>query len=153
MLGDVNRTERHMTCSPADVLDVLADGWAYASWVVGAARVRAVDPEWPQPGSRIHHSVGLWPALLHDSTSSLEWSPRGVRLSARGWPAGQAEVSVQVEAEDDGTRVVLLEDATAGPARLMPPPLRRLLLEPRNRESLRRLAFLAERRRYRDPEN
>lgn len=153
MLSPVNRTERHLTCSPEDVVEVLADGWAYASWVVGAARVRAVDPQWPQPGSRIHHSVGVWPALLHDSTEALEWSPpHRLRLSARGWPAGEAEVVVEIEPDDEGCRVVLLEDASAGPGRLVPAPLRHLLLEPRNRESLRRLAFLAERRRDRPPE-
>ncbi len=29
---------------------MLSDGWLYASWVVGASRVRDVDPRWPSPG-------------------------------------------------------------------------------------------------------
>ena len=52
--------------TPADVFAVLADGWLYPSWVVGASRVRGVDGTWPQPGSRIHHSVGVWPLLIDD---------------------------------------------------------------------------------------
>ena len=37
---------------------VLEDGWLYATWVVGAASTSAVDHDWPQAGSRLHHSVG-----------------------------------------------------------------------------------------------
>ena len=37
--------------APADdVWSVLADGWRYANWVVGASRIREVDPQWPEPG-------------------------------------------------------------------------------------------------------
>ena len=41
-----------------DVWSVLSDGWLYPLWVVGASRMRDVDPDWPAVGSRIHHSVG-----------------------------------------------------------------------------------------------
>lgn len=38
--------------APAEaVWSVLADGWSYANWVVGAARVRDVDPGWPAQGT------------------------------------------------------------------------------------------------------
>ncbi len=38
--------------APAEaVWSVLADGWSYANWVVGAARVRDVDPGWPAQGA------------------------------------------------------------------------------------------------------
>ena len=47
------------------VWDVLADGWDYATWVVGASRVRDVDRTWPAEGSRIHHSFGLWPVVVN----------------------------------------------------------------------------------------
>ena len=52
--------------APAEVVwSVLADGWLfYAAWVVGASRIRAVEPEWPNPGGRLHHSFGVWPALI-----------------------------------------------------------------------------------------
>jgi len=73
------------------VWSVLADGWMYATWVVGASRIRAVRPHWPQLGSRIHHSFGVWPALIDDHTEVLECDPgRELLLKARGWPAGEA---------------------------------------------------------------
>ena len=61
------------------VWEVLSDGWLYALWVVGASRMREVDHGWPQPGARLHHSVGSWPLLLDDVTESLQCVP-GSRL-------------------------------------------------------------------------
>jgi len=37
--------------TPAAVHAVLADGWAYAGWVVGASHVRAVQADWPDAAS------------------------------------------------------------------------------------------------------
>ena len=37
-------------------------GWSFATWVVGACRIRSVDPGWPSAGTGIEHSVGAWPA-------------------------------------------------------------------------------------------
>ena len=54
-------TDKVMRCTPEDVWNVLADGWLYGLWVVGASRIRGVDRSWPSPDSRIHHSVGSWP--------------------------------------------------------------------------------------------
>ena len=34
---------RHLDCAPEDVFRVLADGWLYPSWVVGASRIRSVE--------------------------------------------------------------------------------------------------------------
>ena len=51
---------------PQAVFAVLADGWLFSSWVVGAARGRAVDAGWPKPGARIHHSFGVWPVMVTD---------------------------------------------------------------------------------------
>ncbi len=61
-MADMIEVERHVKVSPADVFSVLADGWLYSGWVVGASRIRAVDEQWPAVGSKIHHSVGSWPA-------------------------------------------------------------------------------------------
>ena len=60
--------DRDIDATPDVVFDVLADGWVYAAWVVGASRVRSVDAGWPREGTRIHHSVGAWPLLVHDTT-------------------------------------------------------------------------------------
>ncbi len=131
---------------------VLADGFQYAAWVVGAARVRAVDAGWPTPRSRIHHSVGTWPVMLDDTTIALSCDPgRELVMQARGWPAGEARVELALTPSDDagagGCRIVIREDATHGPGRLIPRPLRQAAIGPRNAECLRRLAYLAERAR------
>ena len=143
---DAPEVVRDINAGAEEVWTVLSDGWAYASWVVGTARIRGVDPDWPQPGAAIHHSFGLWPALIDDSTEVLSAQPlRELLLKARGWPAGEAHVRVVLtEVGTDCTRVRLAEDAVAGPGQLIPRPLRQSLIAWRNTESLRRLAYLAE---------
>ena len=137
---------RVLHCPPAAVLSVLADGWTYAAWVVGTSRIRGVDPTWPAPGSRVEHSVGVWPAVLDDHTTVLSWDPEGgIEVQARGWPAGEARVRIDVRARaDGGSDVRMVEDAVAGPGTLIPRPLRTAAIVPRNTETLRRLALLAE---------
>lgn len=140
---------RAARCAPGDVLEVLADGWSYSSWVVGTARIRAVDRAWPEPGTRILHSVGAWPVLLDDETVVRAWDPeRSIELQARGWPAGEARVLIEVAPSPSGSgcRVRVTEDADRGPGTLVPRPLRTGVIGPRNVETLRRLTLLAERR-------
>ena len=143
----MSRNERHLDATPQQVWDVLADGWLYPLWVVGATRMRDVDPRWPEPGAVIHHSVGAWPLVLDDTTEVVESAPPGLlHLRARAWPSGEAGVRILLEASGAGTRVVIEEDASTGPARLLPGPLRHPLLRWRNTETLLRLAHVAERR-------
>jgi hypothetical protein len=143
-----------MACTPDDVFAVLEDGWIYPLWVVGAARIRDVDEAWPAPGSEIHHSVGPWPFLIDDTTSVRELQPgRMIRLTARAWPAGEADVRIEVQPTSEGCCVTITEQAVAGPATTIPKVLQDLGLHPRNVETLRRLAYLAENReaaRHRD---
>lgn len=132
------------------VFAVLADGWSYAGWVVGAAHIREVDPGWPAPGTRIHHSVGAWPAAVKDVTTVRAVDPpRLLDLEARLWPVGVARVRVELTSVPDGTEVVMSEEAVKGPTSLLPEAVQALFLVPRNRESLRRLADLAVRRESR----
>ena len=143
----MSRTTRVMDCTPQDVFDVLEDGWSYATWVVGAARIREVDEGWPKPGSRIHHSVGMWPLLLSDNTEVEHVdSPRELRLKVRAWPTGAGVVTMTCIPRGDKTEVVMEEQMVSGPASVLPKPMQDVLLHPRNVEALRRLAYLAERR-------
>ncbi|MCD9153756.1 SRPBCC family protein [Aeromicrobium duanguangcaii] len=138
---------RLIETTPERVWDVLADGWLYPLWVVGASRMRDVDATWPEVGARLHHSVGVWPALIDDDTSVLEVEPgRLLKLHARAWPAGAAEVTLTLSPQGAGTNVTIEEEPVSGPAVLMPGPLREPSLHWRNTETLRRLAFIAERR-------
>ena len=137
--------ERFFNASVLDVWSVLRNGWLYPTWVVGASRMRDVDDNWPAVGAKLHHSVGNWPFLIDDRTEVLDVIPeRRLRLKAHAWPAGAAEVVIELEEQGSGTRVSIQEDAVAGPAKFLPKPLRQLGMLPRNRETLKRLAFLAE---------
>lgn len=136
---------RILSCAPDDVFAVLANGWLYPSWVVGASRMRDVEHAWPSVGAAIHHSFGVWPLLVNDTTSILEWDPpRHALLKARGWPAGSAHVQIDVESTTAGCRVSITEDAVEGPGTLVPKPARDAAMLLRNRETLQRLAYLAE---------
>jgi uncharacterized protein YndB with AHSA1/START domain len=147
----VATVRRRIPAAPEDVWSVLADGWSFATWVVGACRIRSVDPGWPAAGTGIHHSVGAWPALLDDHTAVEESDPpRELVLRARARPLGEARVRLLLAPDGpDATVVTMREDAIAGPGLLVPRPVRRLLLVPRNVESLRRLDLLASGRRQR----
>ena len=140
-------TRREMGCTPQQVFDVLSDGWLLGLWVVGASRIRNVDPAWPVAGAAVHHSVGSWPVLLNDTTSVITIDRgRYLALRARAWPAGEADIQITVEPLPGGCRVSIAEDVAAGPGRLVPKILLNPILHWRNVESLRRLAYLAERR-------
>lgn len=141
----INR--RTMRATPQEVWDVLSDGWLYPLWVVGASRMREVDPEWPDVGARLHHSVGTWPLLIDDTTEVMEVEPQHrLRLHARAWPSGTAGVTLRLEPTGLHTQVTLEEDPVGGPATLVPRLVRTPALAWRNVESLRRLAFVVERR-------
>lgn len=134
-----------MNCSPKAVFDVLSDGWTYATWVVGAARIRSVDESFPAPGSKIHHSVGLWPALISDNTEVEHVDPpHELQLRVRAWPTGEGQVNIICEPDGERTKVTMIEKAVSGPARLIPTPAENLILRVRNTETLKRLAYLAE---------
>jgi uncharacterized protein YndB with AHSA1/START domain len=145
---DMTTVERAMNTTPQRVWEMLADGWLYPLWVVGATRMRDVDEDWPTVGSRLHHSVGVWPLVINDDTEVTECEPmQRLGLRARGWPfLGEADVLLELEAQGAGTRVVMSEDAATPPGTLVPKPVRAPGIQWRNTESLRRLAFLAERR-------
>ena len=136
---------RLIKASPDRVWSVLADGWLYPLFVVGASRMRDVDEGWPAVGTRLHHSVGSWPLLIDDNTEVLEVDPGNrLVLVARAWPAGEANVEFVLEQRGSQTLVTIREDATAGPGLLVPKPLREVQLNLRNDETLQRLAYVVE---------
>ena len=49
---------RDIAATRPRVWDVLANGWTYSGWVVGNSRIRAVDPNWPAPGSLLRREAG-----------------------------------------------------------------------------------------------
>jgi len=137
---------RLVLAAPEQVWSVLADGWAYERWVVGARRIRHVDPAWPAPGARFHHEVGVGPAHLDDSTQVVESRPGERLVLGVGFrPAGTALVSIELSSPAPGrTSITITERPTGGPARRA--PWARTALRLRNVLALRRLARIVETR-------
>ena len=126
--------------TPQQVFDVLRDGRSYQHWVVGTRAIRAVDPGWPAPGSRIHYTVGYRPLRKDGATSALAYEPDArLELEAHAWPAGTAGIVLTAEAVEEGTRVAIDEAPRRGPARLLHNPLAAAAIALRNVETLRRL--------------
>ncbi|WP_228493407.1 MULTISPECIES: SRPBCC family protein [unclassified Rathayibacter] len=141
----MSRNTRVFHCPPESVFAVFASGWLFPSWVVGASRMRQVDADWPHVGAQLHHSFGIWPFVIDDATTALEWSPsQRFVIQAAGWPLGEARVRLEVEPHPRGCRVRIHENAVKGPGTLLPKPLLHAGLWLRNVETLRRLAHMAE---------
>ncbi|NKS88348.1 SRPBCC family protein [Rhodococcus hoagii] len=141
------RFEAHWetTASPDKVWEVLADGWRYPGWVVGASRMRAVDPAWPAPGARIHHSVGLWPFLIDDHTEVLEEDP-GKSLTLLARAKAFAGPDRNPGPPRRGGSVIEMGEHLASPPMsvVSAERRRRLAAVPAQPECIRRLALLAE---------
>lgn len=141
----MSRNTRVFHCPPESVFAVLASGWLFPSWVVGASRMRTVDADFPHVGAQLHHSFGLWPLVIDDRTTVLEWDPpRRMIIQAAGWPMGEARVRLEVEPHPRGAKVRIHEAAVKGPGTLIPRPLLHAGLWLRNIETLRRLAHMAQ---------
>ena len=139
--------KRDTTATRAQVWDVVADGWTYSQWVVGNSRMRAVEPDWPAVGSKIHHTIGIWPVVINDETEVESCAPEEeLVLLARTRPFGQARITLRLHDVADGCRIEMAEVPVGGPLNLIPRRLALAAAFPRNRECTWRLASLAERR-------
>jgi uncharacterized protein YndB with AHSA1/START domain len=136
-----------MPVPPQAVWEVLADPGEYGYWVVGSKVIRDADADWPAPGSKFHHTIGVGPFKVSDHTVALEaeWPHRMV-LRAKGRPIGTAKVTLTMTPRDGGTVVQMVEqpDGVYRPLKLN--PLLHLMTLARNAESLMRLEELAVRK-------
>lgn len=138
---------RETTASREEVWNILANGWTYSQWVVGNTRMRAVDPAWPAPGSKIHHTIGIWPIALNDETVVESCTPQeDLVLLAKGRPFGAARITLRLYDTLTGSRIEMAEVPVGGPLNWVPRRLALAAAYPRNRECTRRLVVLAERR-------
>ena len=125
------------------VFEVVSDPTTYPEWLVGCREVRAVDDDWPQPGSVFHHRVGLiGPLTLADSTKSLAVDPPRLlvqEVRARPLVRGRAEFRL-AEVTPDRTRITIDETVIGHMAPLA--PLLAKSIEARNRASLNALVAI-----------
>ncbi len=136
----------HIDAPPERVFAVLADWRAYGHWVVGAKRIRGVDPGFPARGTRFFPVVGIGPLELPAETEVLEVEPgRRLVLHAKASPLGTAINEIVLEPDGTGgTTVHFREDPGDRLSAFLFTPLTHLLVRGRNEESLRRLKSLAE---------
>lgn len=133
---------------PERAFRMLEDPKTFERLVAGARRIRRFDPRWPEPGTCIHHTVGIPPLLLRDSTEVIDLQdPSRLRLEARIWPLGTLLVEFAFSPHPDGCTLVVRERPTAGV--LNAPRLRHLTsaaVRLRNLEICRRYRRLIEQR-------
>ena len=137
----------YVDAPPDAVFDVLADARTYAHWVVGSSEVRGVEGDWPEPGSKFHHTQGAFGVGLKDSTASVAANrPRQLVMEARFRPLMIAKVELRLRPRGRGTHVTMVEYPIGGPVAKIRNPLIDRAIWARNIESLRRLRKLAEQR-------
>lgn len=139
------RNDRYIPISRGSVFEVLADARQYGYVVAGSKEVRDTDPRWPRKGAKFHHTVGYGPLTVEDTTHVVEVDPpQMLRVIASAKLLGKAEVTFDLEAEDGGTRVTMVEDPVV-PKVVWPLTLPvHVFTRLRNRDTLRRLAEVAE---------
>ncbi len=119
----------------------------YPHWLVGCRDIRAVDPDWPAPGSAFHHRVGLaGPLTVADDTKVIEQADDALlclEVRARPFGRGRATFTLTAGVDADAT-IVELDEVPIG---LLAPtqPLADPLIRRRNERSLANLAGYLER--------
>jgi uncharacterized protein YndB with AHSA1/START domain len=142
-----NRVDCEIGVEPTRVFAVLADGWSYPNWVIGVTHVRDVDPDWPKVGSRLHHTLGVWPLTGENHAEVLEVdADRRLVLGIHLGRLGQARVELTIRPAPGGSAVSLSEHGDDGLVGAVPKLLADRFIRARNAESLRRLRTVAETR-------
>ena len=78
-------------------------------------------PFWPSPGSTIHHSIGVWPALLNDETVAVACEPlQELVLLAKGRPFGAARIKLRLNHIANGCRIEMSEVPVSRPLKWLP---------------------------------
>jgi NAD(P)-dependent dehydrogenase (short-subunit alcohol dehydrogenase family)/uncharacterized protein YndB with AHSA1/START domain len=156
----IARNRIHIEASPELVFEILADAERYADWVVGASDVVAHDGNFPSPGARFRHRVGLRPLTLSDHTEVVSVDPpRRIELKAKARPLGTANIEIKLRERAGGTEVTLTEEPGDRLSALVAGnPVADAALRLRNAEALSRLKRIVEGRpgleprRRREPE-
>ena len=128
---------------PDEVFEHLLNPWEYPKWLLGASKMRDVDDDWPTVGSKFHHTVGLGPLKVDDTSEILECDrPRRLVLKVKATPVVQGIVTFALVPTPEGGTVLTLQEEPA----LRIGGLLRPALDPpthmRNKGSLKQLGDL-----------
>lgn len=141
-------TAREIEAPPSEVFAVLADPTTYPDWMIGASEIRDHDQNWPSPGAKFHHMVGVKPFVLADSTEVIDVEPdRRLKLRVRSRPLVVAEATFELVGDDERCVVTLTEVPAFRPFGDLVRPFADPVLHARNHRSLARLADVVHRRR------
>ena len=119
---------------------------ALAYFVVGTRKIRSFDAQWPKLHTEVHHSVGVGPFQLRDTTEVIEnHPPNRLVLEARFRSFGVVTVDFELLEHANGTELLVEEYPVRGLVAL--PGVSRLvdaIIALRNKEMLRRINRLVE---------
>ncbi len=123
-----------------DVFNTIADPRTYPDWLVGAQKIRSVDPAFPAPGTKFEHAVGPTQEMTaDDDTKAIAvQGHRRLVLEVHLGPL-HGEVEFMLKKRGDNSTEVRLRERPMGPAAALTPVLRPALAA-RNKVSLRNLA-------------
>ena len=142
------RLQIEVEATPADVWAVLVDPPSYPEFVPGAKYERDHDPGWPEPGAKLHHTIGIGPFVQRDCTNVEGFETESSLLLQAGMGVlGASMVRFTLQRSDAGRTWVGIEEW----------PVRGLVerfwnrgfdaaMTARNQELLRRLQRLVESR-------
>ncbi|MGY1602150.1 SRPBCC family protein [Geodermatophilus sp. SYSU D00815] len=132
---------------PEQVWDVLADGHAYADWVLGTKEIRDVDAGWPAMGTALHYTVGVGPVTLEGRTTVRRLEEgRRLGLEADAGLLGSARIVIDLDEWGEDTVVELDEHPLRGPAAWLHSPLSDVLVLLRGRPMLAQFSRVVEER-------
>jgi len=135
----------YVGASPQAVWRILAEPRSYAHWVVGSSKTRGFDSAWPEAGAVFHHTQGVGPLGLRDTTEVIEaHESHRLVLEVRMRPLLVARVELALAPHGEGTWLTIRESPFGGLLGRFGGPLLEPALSVRNVESLRRLRRLAE---------
>jgi carbon monoxide dehydrogenase subunit G len=142
----MSRNATLIDAPPDAVFRVLADARRYPQWVLGASRIRTIDGDWPEPGARFGHKIGIWPFRISDETKVVDREgERRLTLRAEIGAFGAATVDLVLEPVGVGrTEVSLVERPVTGPISWVHNPLQDVAFWVRNWISLQMLKRIAE---------
>ncbi len=134
-------TAREIDAPPSEVFAVLTDPTTYPDWLIGASEIRDVDHNWPSPGTKFHHLVGVKPFVIPDSSEVVDVElDRRLKLRVRSRPLVVAEATFELVGDDRRCVVTLTEKPAFRPLTDLVRPLIDPIIHARNHRSLARLA-------------